>query len=96
MLHFDLCPPVMIDGQSIPTLKEAAYVLRQYAIREDDQIAWNIVHGMRDAETYAVAQACECQLRAWTEMRRFAKPDRRSAGRDAARHADPNHAKAAS
>jgi hypothetical protein len=79
MFHFDLCPPVVIGGQQATTLKEAAYILRQYAIQEGDHVAWNIVQGMRDAKTRAGAEASECQLRAWLEMQRFSKAERRSA-----------------
>lgn len=79
MPHFDLCPPVAIGGQLVTTLEEAAYVLRQSAIRDGDRIAWNIARGMREVKTLAGAEASECQLRAWLEMQRFAKPERRSA-----------------
>ena len=73
MIHFALCPPIAIGAELVTTLKEAAYTLRQYAIRESDDVAWSVVHALRDAETRASAEAAACQLRAWSDLHRFSK-----------------------
>ena len=68
MLIFDLYP-VTIHGQRARTLKEAAYLMRQYAIDHDDLWGWKLTHVLRSAESPSDIERAEDALRTWIQTK---------------------------
>lgn len=68
MLIFDLYP-VTIHGRRARTLKEAAYLIRQYAIDHDDLWGWKLTHILRSAESPADIERAEDALRTWIQTK---------------------------
>ncbi len=68
MLIFDLYP-LTIHGRRARTLKEAAYLIRQYAIDYDDLWGWKLTHILRSAETASDIERAEDALRSWIQTK---------------------------
>lgn len=68
MLIFDLYP-VTIHGRRARTLKEAAYLIRQYAIDHDDLWGWKLTHILRSAESPSDIERAEDALRIWIQIK---------------------------
>lgn len=68
MLIFDLYP-VTIQGERARTLKEAAYLVRQYAIVHGDLKGWKLTHLLRSAESHSDIELAEDKLRAWIQTK---------------------------
>jgi hypothetical protein len=75
LLIFDLYP-VTIHGQRARTLKEAAYLVRQYAIDHDDLSGWKLTHILRNAESPSDMKLAEDALRAWIQTKQAQPPNR--------------------
>jgi hypothetical protein len=63
MFDFKLSPPVELFGQTICSLKDAAYVIRQKAIEDNDSDARIFVRRLRDTDDLHSALLCAQQLR---------------------------------
>ncbi len=63
MFNLKLSPPVNLFGQVVCSLEEAAYVIRQKAIVDNDSGARLFVRRLRDIEDLGSALLCEQQLR---------------------------------
>jgi hypothetical protein len=61
--------PVTIHGQRAWTLKEAAYLIRQYAIDHDDLWGWKLTHILRSAESPSDIERAEDALRIWIQIK---------------------------
>ncbi|MBX9710065.1 MAG: hypothetical protein K2X60_03450 [Xanthobacteraceae bacterium] len=68
MIVIDLSPAVVICGRRALTLKEAAYLVRQYAIEHDDLAGWRLTRLLRNADTYRDAVVAEWALRTWVDQ----------------------------
>lgn len=68
MLVFDLYP-VTIHERRAWTLKEAAYLIRQYAIDHDDLWGWKLAHVLRSAESPSEIERAEEALRTWIQTK---------------------------
>ncbi len=68
MIVIDLSPAVVIRGQRALILKEAAYLVRQYAIEHDDLAGWRLTRLLRNADSYCDAVVAEWALRAWVDQ----------------------------
>ncbi len=68
MLISDLYP-VTIHGRRARTLKEAAYLIRQYAIDHDDLWGWKLTHILRSAESHSDIKQAEDALRTWIQAK---------------------------
>ncbi len=67
MLERVLNPPVRVGNSIIRTLDEAAYVLRQFAIKTGDRDAWKLARALRDvgSDDEFSLQSLESRLRVW-------------------------------
>lgn len=68
MAIFDLYP-LTIHGQRAWMLKEAAYLIRQYAIDHDDLWAWKLTHILRSAESPSDIEQAEDALQTWVRTK---------------------------
>jgi hypothetical protein len=68
MLSYDLVPAVTIRGRRVGTLKEASYVIRQYAIDHGDLAGWRLTRLLRNAECYLDGEVAEWALRSWIDQ----------------------------
>ena len=75
-LIFDLYP-VTIHGQRARTLKEAAYLIRQYAIDHNDLWGWKLTRVLRNAESSSDIERAEDELQAWLRTKQ-AQPQYRA------------------
>lgn len=66
MLIFGLYP-LTIRGRRAWTLKEAAYLIRQYAIDHDDLEGWKLTRILRSAESPSDIKRAENALRTWIQ-----------------------------
>ncbi len=63
MFNLKLSPPVNLFGQTVSDLEDAAYLIRQKAIKENDSEARQFVRRLRDSSDLGSALLCEAQLR---------------------------------
>lgn len=63
MFNLKLSPPVELYGQTVSFLEDAAYLIRQKAIADNDRDARMFVRRLRDSDDLGSALLCEQQLR---------------------------------
>ncbi|MBX9711266.1 MAG: hypothetical protein K2X60_09540 [Xanthobacteraceae bacterium] len=63
MFNLELFPPIRLFGQTVRYLDDAAYLIRQHAIRDNDSDARLFVRKLRDTEDLGSALRCEAELR---------------------------------
>ncbi len=63
MFNLKLFPPVKMFGQTVNYLEDAAYLIRQKAINDNDSDARHFVRRLRDTNDLGSALLCEQQLR---------------------------------
>jgi hypothetical protein len=68
MLTYDLFPAVTIRGQRVGALKEASYLVRQYAIDKGDLAGWRLTRLLRNVECLPDGEFAEWALRIWIDQ----------------------------
>ncbi len=63
MFDLKLSPPVNLYGQTVRSLEDAAYLIRQKAIADNDSDARLFVRRLRDTDDLGSALLCAEQLR---------------------------------